>query len=502
MSNYGNFFLDFMAPFFNGITTIFKGIIQGIWKMLNLLNYVDVINEYSDSLSGFGIFILIISILCIFGLFALLIILIIWLVRRIIKFRKNLHREEALTDEIDKLNSQVYKLKATNEKLMAMATAEDEVEYDENGNVINKLKEGESRFFKLTKIDQLMENYEQTPANDTVSLSQFCNDFRNYSASELKLYYTDKMIRLFISAFASNKLIILEGISGTGKTSLAHALGKMVKNDATIASVQPSWRDTSELFGYFNEFTKKFNETEVLSSMYEAKYKDDIFITILDEMNIARVEYYFAEMLSVLELPSKDEWIIELVPNAWDNDPKLLDNGKIVIPENMWYVGTINNDDSTFSVTDKVYDRAMPISINDKCLPFDAPKTSNYKITAKYLETLFETAQKTNPLSSEMIEKINNLDHYIISHIRISFGNRIMKQITDFTPVYVACGGTDVEAIDYIIAHKILRKLEQLNFSLIKHEIDGLIEYLNKLFGKNAMSECIDYLELLKKQYR
>ena len=159
MSNYGNFFLDFMAPFFNGITTIFKGIIQGIWKMLNLLNYVDVINEYSDSLSGFGIFILIISILCIFGLFALLIILIIWLVRRIIKFRKNLHREEALTDEIDKLNSQVYKLKATNEKLMAMATAEDEVEYDENGNVINKLKEGESRFFKLNKNYKLIEKY-------------------------------------------------------------------------------------------------------------------------------------------------------------------------------------------------------------------------------------------------------------------------------------------------------------------------------------------------------
>ena len=123
--------------------------------------------------------------------------------------------------------------------------------------------------------------------------------------------------------------------------------------------------------------------------MYLAKYKDDIFVTILDEMNISRVEYYFAEMLSILEVPSQDEWIIELVPNGWENDPKLLDNGKIKVPNNMWYVGTINNDDSTFMVTDKVYDRAMPIEINDKCEPFSAPDTEPIKLTSDYFQSLF-----------------------------------------------------------------------------------------------------------------
>lgn len=100
--------------------------------------------------------------------------------------------------------------------------------------------------------------------------------------------------------------------------------------------------------------------------MYEAKYNPKIFITLLDEMNISRVEYYFAQMLSILELPSTDEWVLELVPNAWDNDPKLIDNGRLQIPDNMWYIGTINNDDSTFMITDKVYDRAMPINIDTK----------------------------------------------------------------------------------------------------------------------------------------
>ena len=73
---------------------------------------------------------------------------------------------------------------------------------------------------------------------------------------------------MFISALASTKLVILQGISGTGKTSLAYAWGKFLKHDSCVASVQPSWRDRSELFGYFNEFTKKFNETDILKELY------------------------------------------------------------------------------------------------------------------------------------------------------------------------------------------------------------------------------------------
>lgn len=83
-------------------------------------------------------------------------------------------------------------------------------------------------------------------------------------------------------------------------------------------------------------------------------------------MNISRVEYYFAEMLSILEMPNKDEWIVELVSSSWPDDPKSIVDGKLKIPANVWCIGTINNDDSTFMVTDKVYDRAMPLDINVK----------------------------------------------------------------------------------------------------------------------------------------
>ncbi len=498
MSDLGNFFLEFMKPFFGGLLAIGEGIISGLWKMLNIVNYYNVIIKYKESLSGFGIVILIINIISILLLYALLVYGIYVVVKRIIKFRKNMRKEEELIDEIEKLNTQVYKLKATNDKFIASLEEEENSEVDENGNVVKK----ESRFFKLSQIDEQMVGYQQTPGNNTINLKDFCASFRNFAASRLGLYYTDKMIRLFIAAFASNRLIILEGISGTGKTSLAYAFGQMVKNESAIASVQPSWRDSSELFGYFNEFTKKFNESEVLRNMYLAKYKDDIFVTILDEMNISRVEYYFAEMLSILELPSQDEWIIELVPNGWENDPKLLDNGKIKVPNNMWYVGTINNDDSTFMVTDKVYDRAMPIEINDKCEPFSAPDTEPIKLTSDYFQSLFAQSEKDYPIDESMANNLEQLDKYIIAHFRISFGNRILKQMYQFVPAYVACGGDEIEAIDYVVAHKILRKFEQLNFSLIKNEIDGLIEFLNNTYGQDKMTECIEYLERLKRQYR
>ena len=315
----------------------------------------------------------------------------------------------------------------------------------------------------------------------------------------MKLFYKIDIIRLFVAALGATRLVILQGISGTGKTSLPYSWGKFTKNDAVIASVQPSWRDRTELFGFFNEFTKKFNETEVLSKMYEAKYKDIVYLTILDEMNIARVEYYFAEMLSILEMPSRDEWIIDLVPNVWANDPVKLEKGKLKIPDNMWYIGTINNDDSTFMVTDKVYDRAMPIDINEKGVPFEAPPTEPLEISSKYLESKFTEAKKQYPVSQEILDKLEEMDDYVIEHFRLAFGNRIVKHIKEFVPVYVGCGGKEIDGFDYILCKKVLRKFEQLNLSFIRDEIDGYVEFLDKMFGKENMNECKAYLERLKK---
>ena len=496
MNNYGKFFMDFLTPFFEGLVSIFKSFFAGLFEMFNIVKYIETVNTYKESVSIIFILVAVICLLLLICLFAFLMYLAI---KKLMKIVKRSHEQDSLLEEVEKLNYDVIKLRQENDKLMAMAASEDG-ELDENGNPTSKISAGESRFFKLTKLDEKYENYKEEKVwDDSLTLEQICENFRNYSASELGLYYTPELVRLFISAFGATRLLILQGISGTGKTSLAYAFGKYLDNESIIASVQPSWRDRTELFGYFNEFTKRFNETELLSKMYEATFKDDIYITVLDEMNIARVEYYFAEMLSIMEMPSKDEWKVNLVATPWDNDPKKIVGGNFILPGNMWYIGTINNDDSTFAVTDKVYDRAMPIDINEKCAKFDAPKTEKAKLSSKHFEELFKEAYEKYPLTQEMLQKLEDMDQYVIEHFRISFGNRIMKQIEEFVPSYVACGGKEVDAVDYLIASKILRKFEQLNLAFIKNELDEFINYLNVHFGKENMNLCKEFITRLKK---
>ena len=500
------FLFDFLSQFFDGIKLIIMGLYNGLINIFNLPEYYKILHEYAEEFSA-GMWILVaLSVLVVILILALVVVLLVWSVKRIFVFRKRVLEQEELLNEVAKLETEVVKLQREKENIMALKVSQlgltPDQEYvpdEEKGEVIPDGIDPDTRFTKLCTIDLEYKDYKVVNYDNNFTLDELVDRFRNFAASQLGLYYTEDMMRLFISAIASTRLVILQGISGTGKTSLAYAWGKFLKNDSCIASVQPSWRDRTELFGYFNEFTKKFNETEVLAEMYKANYTDDIYTVVLDEMNIARVEYYFAEMLSILEMPSQDEWIVEMVPSSWDNDPKLLREGKLKIPGNMWYIGTINNDDSTFMVTDKVYDRAMPIDINDKGKVFKPKVVDALPINASYLLKLFKEAREKYPMSDEIYEKIERMDDYVIEHFRIAFGNRIVKHMRDFTPVYVACGGKEVDAVDYFIARKILRKFEQLNLSYIRDEIDGLIQFLDKTFGKNNFKECKDYLTRLKK---
>ena len=510
MDTYVRFLFEFMNVFFEGVGSIVGGFFKGLVQMFSIPEYLYIIERYRKDFTGGEWVLVVIAIIVMFIVLGLIIMLILFFIRKYLKFRKTLVEQESMLQEIGELNREVANLVQEKEKILAMKVSQLGLKPGEEATITNEEtgetetlsddeEDGDIRFSKLHAIDLQFKDYKVQNYGNTFTLPELVEIFRNFAASKLRLYYTSEMIRLFISGLSATKLVILQGISGTGKTSLAYAWGKFIKNDAIIASVQPSWRDRTELFGYFNEFTKKFNETEVLKGMYLAGYTDDVYVTVQDEMNIARVEYYFAEMLSILEMPSRDEWIIELVPSVWPKDPKMLKQGKLQIPGNMWYIGTINNDDSTFAVTDKVYDRAMPIDINDKGQVFDPIDTDAMNINSSYLEGLFAEAKSKYPLTSEMEAKINDMDDYVIKHFRIAFGNRIVKQMKDFVATYVGCGGREVDGVDYYIARKILRKFEQLNLAYIRDEIDPFIEFLDKSFGKENFKECKDYLLRLKK---
>ncbi len=505
METFTRFLYEFLSQFFLGFSTILQGIWTGITQIFNISEYQRILDNYKNDFSMPEWILVVIAIAILVILVVLILVLIYLLFRKYFKFRKTRIEQDELLEEVATLNNKVANLMKEKDEILAMKVSQLGLKPNESAEIEepqeDKQEDGNTgiRFAKLNTIDEEYANYKIENYGNSFTLPELCENFRNFAASKLRLYYSIDMMRLFISALASTKLVILQGISGTGKTSLAYAWGKFLKHDSCVASVQPSWRDRTELFGYFNEFTKKFNETDVLKEMYMAGYTDDIYTIILDEMNISRVEYYFAEMLSILEMPNKDEWVIELVPNSWKSDPKNIKGGKLKIPANMWYIGTINNDDSTFMVTDKVYDRAMPIDINDKGVAFEPVEADAMDINYSYLDNLFATAMQENQISQDTLNKIEIMDDYVIKHFRIAFGNRIVSHMKKFVPVFVACGGDEVSGVDYFIAKKILRKFEQLNISLIRDEIDPYIEFLDNTFGKDKMKECKEYLLRLKK---
>lgn len=357
------------------------------------------------------------------------------------------------------------------------------------------------RFPKLSLVDRRYLHYVEPEFDDMITLAQFAENYRLFAASQMKLYYTPEIIRRFIAGMAASRILILEGISGTGKTSLPYSFSRYLDNPATIVSVQPSFRDRTELLGYFNEFSKRFNETEFLRALYEANYRKDANFVVLDEMNLARIEYYFAEILSVLEMPSHDEWVLDLVSTEWPGDPEKLDGGKIHMTDNMWFVGTANNDDSTFTITDKVYDRAIPIELNERAAAFECEIQPKCYVTAAHLQEMFARAKEEYPISEATLAKMEKLDTYLQTRFKLAFGNRIIKQMYDFIPVYVACGGTELGGMDYIIARKVLKKFESLNVSFVRDEIKGLIVYIEKTFGKTNMPDSKAYLTRIQNLY-
>lgn len=555
MDAFFNYFYNFMNDVFGYLWDIVIAIKNAIVGILDVKFYFDLFNTYKEDLSTGGWIAAFLTHIIILLIFILLVYLIGRALRVFFRFKVPVVEYEAMKDEVVKLKREIMKANYEKDKILAIkvnelgmkvnpdlldlesgelqdaaVTAEDVVTKEEEvrnaaaesennlddlsdaekealavaqaeGQPVQKVDAGELRFPKLSAVDAYYkaEDYvaPQFPMN--YSLEELCMIFRNFAASRLGLYYELEVIREVFASFGAAKMLILQGISGTGKTSLPYALGQFINNPSLICSVQPSWRDRTELFGYYNDFTKKYTETDFLKTIYESHYQDNIRVIILDEMNIARVEYYFAEMLSILELPREDERFISVVSSKADNDPDKMIDGKVWIPKNVFYVGTINNDDSTFAVADKVYDRAIPIDLDDRATVFEAPDTEGIPINMEYLSSLYEKAKADYPLSEESLMELDKLDTYLIEHFRLTFGNRILRQMKDFVPCYVACGGTEIDGIDFMFAKKILRKFESLGLGFIRDEIDGLIDYLNHVFGEDNFKVSKTYLARLKK---
>lgn len=506
MEQFAKWFIDFFKKLLKDIGDFFVQVFDAIYQLVfrNIKSYVYDFKSASAAFNTTEWVLAIMALTITITLFLGVIVLIFILLRKYLRFTREARSKDELFFEIANLNTQLSILQDGNNASVALGAVDSAIDSSSsaspNNNQSRKLDKG--RFAKLVRVD---EKYRYTilptkmTENNQISLKELVERVINYSGSELGLFYDFKTIATFFAGMAASKILILEGISGTGKTSLPYVMGKFFSNPASIISVQPSWRNRSEILGYLNEFTKRFNETEFLKVLYEATYRTDINFIVLDEMNLARVEYYFADFLSLLEMPDPDEWLIDLIPDQVPSDPIHLEDGKLKVSQNIWFVGTANKDDSTFTITDKVYDRASSISMNIKSVNSGYTPTEPIQMSFDYLDKLFKSAQKEFDINPELLNSLNILDMFIAKNFEIAFGNRVMKQIKSFIPVYIACGGDELDALDYLVSRKIIRKLETLNLPFLQAELEELGNLLDKLFGKDKFNESRKMLDSFNK---
>lgn len=364
-----------------------------------------------------------------------------------------------------------------------------------NSSVIRQTEELDDRekvFPALSMMDEEYEGYAvENVVSDNLTLNEIATRFRNYLAKEEKLYFDIDTIRFFVSGFAASHFMILEGLSGTGKSSLPRYFAKFINANLLFVPVQATWRDKTNLIGYFNDFSKAYSETEFLTSLYHANYNPDmIHMFVLDEMNISRVEYYFADFLSVLEYP-EEEWKIKIMQLPYNFiPPAKLDDGVIQIPNNVYFVGTANKDDSTFTITDKVYDRAITIDFDNRNDAFNVNgDASSINLSRSALAKLYQEAKnnKSYQMTDNDYQKFQTISDYIYDQFDITFGNRILNQISELVPVFVSCGGTKEEALDFLLSRKVISKIEGRFEEYVKNALRELLNLIHKTYGKDVL---------------
>lgn len=304
------------------------------------------------------------------------------------------------------------------------------------------------------------------------ALPKLVESLRNVIARNNQLYFSLEDMRCFVAGMAMSKLMIIQGISGTGKTSLPKAFSTAIRSedsDKNLIPIQAGWRDRSDLIGHYNSFQEKYYESPFLQALYRTqtpRFKNMPYIIILDEMNLSHAEQYFADFISLMEQDSKAQ-ILKLMtftPGIENSMPKEFntDGGvNFAIPKNVWFIGTANHDETTMDFADKTYDRAHIMELPTRAIEFKGQATKLEQIKIDDFIIAFEHSQKTHLTDAntgiEYLQK--KLKEPLNERFGLNWGNRLEKQIKLFAPVIIAAGGTIGEAMDHIISTKILRKL-------------------------------------------
>ncbi|MEQ9621084.1 McrB family protein [Coleofasciculus chthonoplastes] len=222
------------------------------------------------------------------------------------------------------------------------------------------------------------------------------------------LRISESTLRRYHLALKSRKFVILSGISGTGKTWLTKAYANAVEAEYLLVPVAPNWMTNEDLLGYLSPIDNKYHDTDFSTFLEKAeeeyqqaqveKRTPQPYHLVLDEMNLARVEYYFAKFLSVMEVRMREEVAqIQLAPEK-----------QILLPPNLYFIGTVNVDETTHSFADKVYDRAQLIEL-------EAPRQDLYEHLGDvpYREILMKIWDEVHTVAPFAFRVIDEIKTYV-----------------------------------------------------------------------------------------
>ena len=376
-----------------------------------------------------------------------------------------------ITEENRKLYNESIDFKLYKDKLEAAERALPELERSKGSLIallekreeeINELKNRQmSEAAKKETIEQAYFTIEEIEnEEEIVDEIKWLNKIKN-SFKEIGFKFSDRLLYAFHTSLKVgdwNPLTVLAGVSGTGKSELPRLYSRYGGINFLPLAVQSNWDSPYSLFGYYNSLEGKFNATTLLKVLYQAQedaknsISDYLTIVLLDEMNLAHVELYFSELLSKLELlRGSDDVKLEI--DIAEKNPY-----EIKLNKNVIWVGTMNEDETTKSLSDKVIDRSNLINFprpnefvsrNELKELEEAPKLKreiweNWKWNnVKNILVQDEDTKKENiKIITEFEEKINNLKakmEEINGYLKVSgraIGHRVWQSIENYIRNY------------------------------------------------------------------
>lgn len=347
-------------------------------------------------------------------------------------------------------------------------------------------------------------------------------------------HYEEKTLRQILLALMTEQMIILSGPSGTGKTTIVKQLASIINAKYEIIPVQPSWTDKQDLLGFYNPIRKLYVPSAFLDCLIEAKQNEDkLYFICLDEMNLAQIEYYLADVLSIRELEdgklrlysdfeyeqnmNEIRWFIQRMSQeetleieealrkiqmdslAHYEMVTRFENLKryspvLNIPQNVRIIGTMNVDGAVQALSPKVIDRSfvIPLYRQESEKVASVSKIGQYDISAQYFTT---NTTETPKISNQLREAVKDIQQEL-KNWHIEYNERVERHILLYYVAAKNLGISTKQLADDITIMKLLPRIHEMV------DDEQLITRLIEVVERHVKDELLSKRKLEKMQQR